>query len=490
MFLFAALVSRGQINQDIRREFAGADYDEFTLAPFGELGVIVFGNDRVNMSIQKWKFYKLDKYLNDLDSISFDLPSQLALVEFYTTDQSLVLLYASIKRRTYRITEIDFNSMKLKHYNGKLPPRPFFGDMKVCGSTTYITLLSKRKPVLMALDMESGVMRQENMEIKGRKRVWFEGLEVDTASQEAFVFLGFIIKGKMTGINVQIWDETGRRMDIFDLSDEKDKNLTAIRGTRVDAGHYIFAGTYSQRSATTGSGFFLAEMKNGKRTYLKYFNFLDLDNFTDYLPKRQQDRMERKKKARAAKGSTLAVDYLMLPHSVLSSGEINYFLGEFYYPTYRYVTRTTYVNGRPQTTTERVFDGYQYTHASLICFDRSGTKLWDATFEMWLDYKPMILYRFITMRVDSEGTVDLMFPCRDKLYIKSYNDSGKITRDRSYKGIDTGGEDDKVTRSFSLMKHWYDNHFLAFGYQRIKDRGKTDGRKVRKVFFVNKVSPE
>ena len=145
------------------------------------------------MSTRKWKFFKLDKHLNGLDSINFDLPAQLTLIDAYVTDRALVLFFASLKRRVYRITEVDFNSMKTRHYNGKLPSRPYFKDMKVCGSTTYIPLNARRKPILLILDMETGVMRQENLELKGRKKVWLEAMEVDTISQEAFLFMGFFI---------------------------------------------------------------------------------------------------------------------------------------------------------------------------------------------------------------------------------------------------------------------------------------------------------
>jgi hypothetical protein len=491
--LISMFSASAQVNQSLRREFpVGVDFDNFTIAPFNELGMIIFGSDRISLSTTKWKFTKVDQDLKSIDSVTFDLPSQLSYTSFSVSDNKLVVLFTSIKRGTYRISIIDFNTMKVKNLNGNTPKRSYNMRFRVCGKTAYISLYSKRKPVLFTINLESGASKQNPILIKNFKKTWIEGIEVDTASREIFLFVGYWMKSKHTGMQVHLWNEDGKQIETFSLTNIKDHNLTAISGSRIAQDHYMFTGTYAKKSlvAVAGEGFFIAEMLNGERTFLKYYNFLDLDEFTSYLSKRKQDKIEKKKAKKEARGGSLSYIYLMAPHSVLSMNDHYYFLGEFFYPTYRTVTTTTYVNGKPQTRVERVFDGYQYTHAAVICFDRSGNKIWDATFEMWLPYKPMYIERFVTMMAGVDGRVDLLYATNNAIVSKSINAKGKVLNERSSTGVETGGEDDKVKRSVTWMRHWYDDHFLAYGVQKIKDKGKTDGKKVRRVFFVNKVTPE
>jgi hypothetical protein len=185
----------------------------------------------------------------------------------------------------------------------------------------------------------------------------------------------------------------------------------------------------------------------------------------------------------------MSYKYYMVSHPLLSYDDKYYFLGEFFYPTYRTETYQTYVNGRWVTQTRVVFDGYQYTHAVMACFDKKGNLLWDNCFEMWLDYKPMTRQMFVTATINPEGRIDLLFSSRKDIVTKTYGLDGEKLRDVSRSGIDTGREDDKIKRSLTMMEYWYDDHFIARGVQLIKDKGKTDGKKRRYVFFVNKISP-
>lgn len=48
----------------------------------------------------------------------------------------------------------------------------------------------------------------------------------------------------------------------------------------------------------------------------------------------------------------------------------------------------------------------------------------------------------------------------------------------------------KVKRSFSNINHWYDNYFIAFGKQKIKNKEEKDAKKKRKVYFFTKLRYE
>jgi len=180
----------------------------------------------------------------------------------------------------------------------------------------------------------------------------------------------------------------------------------------------------------------------------------------------------------------------MVSHQLISRDGKYYYLGESYFPTYRTETYQTYINGRWVTQTRTVFDGYQYTHAVLACFDKEGELIWDNTFEMWPSFKPYRIIEFITQSIDPDGRIDLLFASRNAIFMKSFNTEGKIMRESNYTGIATRDDDERVKYSLPMMEHWYGNTFLTYGHQRIKDKSQKVGQKTRSVFFMNKVSPE
>ena len=82
--------------------------------------------------------------------------------------------------------------------------------------------------------------------------------------------------------------------------------------------------------------------------------------------------------------------------------------------------------------------------------------------------------------------------------VLAYNREGKIgskifegstvIEGVEYDPIEPMFVNDKVmSDSKSSMEYWYDNYFLAYGFQTIKNNSKSDTDK-RVVFYINKVS--
>lgn len=484
--LLLLMLGHGQVAQEIRREFpVGEDYDNFSIAPMGELGVVVFGSDKLNYSTRRWKFLLLDTDFKNVDSVSIDLPQQLYHMTHLVEKDRLTILFANTKRKVFRMVILDAGQMTIRDFSGNLPSKSRLMEMVQCGQTIYISLYQGKKLMLMAVNTTTGRSKLHPIKVAGAKRLAMEGMEVPRGHQQALLYVGYYGGGRNYLMQVQLWNEEGSMDEVINLSNPSDKNLTAITGTVLGSDHFIFVGSYSNRSATLSTGFFVAEVENGKRSYIEYHNYMDLNNFTNYLPKRQQAKVDRKKERASSRGKSLSYEFRMVGHNIVHINGRYYFLAEFFYPTYR--TETTYTaNGG--TSTRTVFDGYQYTHSSLICFDEQGQKLWDNTFEMWVPYKPMTVVRFMSMRADSEGRVDLAYSSRSSVYAKSFDQNGKVLHQRTSSGLDTGGEDEKVRRSFSWMTYWYGDSFIAYGQQVIKDKGKSLGNRSRRVFFINKIS--
>ena len=130
-----------------------------------------------------------------------------------------------------------------------------------------------------------------------------------------------------------------------------------------------------------------------------------------------------------------------------------------------------------------VFDGYRYFNAFVAGFDRQGSLLWSNGIKIW-DMRSMQLLRRV--ETSSAGKELVIF----------YNDNGRIVS-KIIDGYHDIGEVEKtrlatknrgdvqLEASNGMTTHWYDNFYLAWGYQTLRNSEVAGGSK-RSVFYINK----
>jgi hypothetical protein len=256
-----------------------------------------------------------------------------------------------------------------------------------------------------------------------------------------------------------------------------------VKVSAISKSKYIYSGTYTKnvrtKLASAAQGIFFAESDVSTLKYVKFTNFLDLQNFVEFLPKKTQDRIERRKERAADEGRELAYNYLMTIHPIVSTADGYFLVGEAFYPEYH--TETYYVNGKPQT--RRVFDGYQYTHAIVVKFDINGERKMDQCLGMRLVDLPMTIVHNISLNVSVANQVTLSYANDRYLVSKTFSHAGIEIDKKQTEVISTGDEDEKIRQSTATMRHWYGPYFVAYGFQTIKKSG--SGK--RRVFYINKL---
>ncbi len=135
---------------------------------------------------------------------------------------------------------------------------------------------------------------------------------------------------------------------------------------------------------------------------------------------------------------------------------------------------------------QQVFDGFQYTHAFLASFDKQGNLEWDNSFELD-DVKLMRLKEVVKLNLEEEqNQIALRF--QEENLLSQIIEGGKISVSKQEQLIETAYETDRVTRNLdSDLAYWFDNYFIAWGYQRIKNSTGESEKSKRNVFFFNKV---
>jgi hypothetical protein len=267
----------------------------------------------------------------------------------------------------------------------------------------------------------------------------------------------------------------------------------------------IYTGIYGDAGKKTGSqtntqGIVVGMMENDKAVFNSLIPYSKFKNFKFTFSSREEKAIKKKE----AKGKAATVSLSILFHDILVREDEIVLMGETYYPQYHY---ETYVDANGKVSTRKVFDGYKFFGVVTFAVDKKGNLIWDngatindGPLSFFLTHK----FKFIEQEDES---IKVLYS--DGGYIKSVTLNknnkpvyGKSTRiNTEQKGdskvstkktkVVSSGNDDNYSSS---VEYWYDNYFIAYGEQVIKNtaKGKKEKgvKKKRQVFYLNKIEIE
>ena len=383
--------------------------------------------------------------------------------------------------------------MKFNHVSGELPKKSRISDMVIIGDNTYYKATIKKEPVLFVINWKTGKNSIIPVDIKGykRKKTSVQNLQAMEQSDEVILNVVGIDSRKKSNLFVLRFNAEGKKVGQFNLTKDVEENISDLSSYKLDDNKYLYTGTYSENKVLMSQGLFFSQATNNDLDYLNLYNFLDLKEFLSYLPEKKQERIDRKKKRKAKRGKELKINYRIADHDIIELEDGFLFIGEAYYPTYSSQSYTTYttINGvsTPTTQYRRIFDGYQYTHAVITKYNKQGDLLWDRNFELFQTHKPYYLKRFIKVaETDAQG-IKLAYSSRNKIASKYIDYNGEILEDQESEEIETGKDGDKTKWTNSNLSYWYDDYFLSYGSQKIKNKKDKSVKRKRRVMFINKV---
>lgn len=429
---------------------------------------------------------------NDFYSTDFKLLKSVTVPvkerTFYTDsyDENGVNYTMIRNRRDYfAIVTSDANNQNCTKTEGKLADLGVLSEMKVSDGKAIFKCTGKKGSSLLIVELKSGKTKYVPLKVENFKSKALSILDFQVFESEFLVFINAETDKNKEDLYIAMIDLDGRQKEVFNVTKTVKEKLITVAATKIQ-NRYVITGTYSKTRSDRSQGIFIGEVENKKLNFIKFYNFLELKNFTGYLSQKHQDRIERKKNNKAVKGEELLMNYSIVTHPLIESADGYIFLGEAFYPTYTtYTTHMATGSGGGSTQVHTVFDGFQYTHATLAKFDRAGNLLWDNTFPMWPLYKPFRIKKFISF-MQGQETAELAFSERNTIWYKVFDQKdGGIIKDNSNEIIETYLEGDKVKRSFSYIDYWYDNNFIAYGIQTISNK---EVKRRRRVFFVNNIS--
>ncbi len=282
---------------------------------------------------------------------------------------------------------------------------------------------------------------------------------------------------KRRALWIRTYDKEGELTKTTVLQPSDDRHLLFGRTLLLPDGRQLVAGIYG-RFTEYSRGIFVSVVQPGGSYSLQYYNFADLKNFFSYMRARQQKRVKDRIERRTIKGKRVKFNYRLLVHDLVQHNNELLLIGEAFYPNY------VYPRGyNPQARVERVFDGFKYTHAVVIGFEKDGKLSWDNSFEI-NDVKTYTLQQFV--RVQPEENRILLMYLFDNVIRTKIIANDEVLEGKAQEKMRSGMDEDldKEEENTEKMDAWYGKYFYAAGTQSLK--GRRGG--FRQVFFINKIT--
>ncbi len=482
----------------------GEDVSVKSVNLIGEEGVLVITepSDQKRVQNRTFTIRKYNTSLEEVQQTTIDVPFKFYRTMSYVSEGFVYDMFIESKKNNVIVFETNTKTLETRKvsssfYKSGYFKSIYFDEFIVVDDIVYIVASTSRflksEEVLFTLNFKSNEKKIIPILFKEYSGYSSNVLSIKQVFNSKDVeVLVKVERKKEKEVVVLTFDEKGEKKGYYIFTENLDKNISSVNGTKTGASEYVYTGTYTSRNNSSSEGIFISKTNGSKVEYINFINFLDLENFTSYMSQRKQEKIEKKKKKKSSKGKELTISYSVASHPLIKTDDGHIYIGECYYATYRTESYTTAgPNGTTITQTRQVFDGYQYTHALIVRYDNNGNKIWDEIFDMFVHQKPFTEKRFIRIAEEKQDAVKLAYSTFKFIKSKVIDWDGNIIFEEDSEEIETGIEGDKTKRSYVEMDYWYGDNFLLYGDQTIKNKEESkkdeDVKRKRNVYFLSKI---
>lgn len=394
------------------------------------------------------------------------------------------------KKRNLIVFEVSLSNGFVKEHTIKnIIPFAFF-DMEITDDAIIIGGYYNYRPLVILFNFQERVPRI----LPGLFSDKSELVQIEINNQNN---IDIILSGRnMDRVNtlfIHTFNESGRLLRTVELEASKRKALLFGRSKPLSGQAQIVAGVYGHRNSEYSRGVFVANINAYGEQQLKYYNYAEFENFFNYMRAKREERVKRRIERKKVKNKKIKFNYRLLVHDLIEYDNQYILLGEAFYPKYKTVTgspgmfNSSWSVNRGLFAYNRVFEGYQYTHAVIIGFDKLGNVLWDNSFEI-KDILSMKLQQFVHANMLG-NKINMLYVFDDAIRSKVVKGS-EVIEGKEIIDVKLKYEHDEVSKgntSIAGLERWYGNYYLAFGTQTIRNIEDPKIKPRRNVFFVNKV---
>ncbi|MFN0049603.1 MAG: hypothetical protein ACKVOU_10820 [Cytophagales bacterium] len=510
MFSFSKAVSQG-VRVTIQVKSAN---DQYHVIPLKEKGVVVFYENKAispGARTERWTFTKFDTTFTEEWTTEYPLLNNLNFINKFSDELFVYILFS--KNKEFQIVKLDQETGEIFINKGRLPKEnveinhfSILGENAFMGGTIaphdatlfYRTCLGFACfPLLFIpnfLPEKTVYIGHSSLQTKLNKQILLDL----KGKSEVVNFNNDTLNGRL---NAMVKNQTGKKSDLFiqELKYSGGKaQATSIKTFTdqyqlidgkincVDVNTKFVIGSYASKGFTGAQGLYLSKLENGKQEFINYQSFSKFKNFFDYLPKNEQEKLQKQIERKKSRGKDLDLSYQILVHKpILSDTNEFIIVAEAYFPQYHTEFRTSFYYGRPIETAVDVFDGWRYSHAIIAGMDKKGNLLWDNS---------IVIQDILTYALNEK--IKILY--NKNQYIAAYSQGGQIqykmlSRDtakteklRTFVEIDTDYERIKEQYT-SDVEYWYGNFFIAYGAQKVKNLNTDYTKSTGTIIYFNKI---
>lgn len=464
--------------------------------------------------------FNIQKINTDLErdwSINGTIEENLDFVKSSYDGQSIYLLFSRSRTDFYQVVKVSVAGFMETFYLSAVD-RFQITDFQTIGYSVFMAGTVREEPMLLYTNLAS----KQSKVLPGvtQANTVIQSIDVDTTHHVVNVCYA-AKKGKEIKLITRTFDEYGQSISQIKIEPEPDYSLLNGRLFWLNDSTKLMIGTYGFRNMQGGNnsasqGLFLSKILYDEVEFTQYHSFTDFKNFFNFMSERDQERMFRKIERKKENGDDVKLNYRLLVHDIIEKNGNYLISGEVFYPEYRNNNNGLYgmnswwgspfispfgygglgyssfglLNpyyydpwfGSRRMNNGQVFNGFVYTHAIVANFSPKGQLLWDNSLP-FENVKSMELKEKVRVKPNDDQTISMFYSNKGAIKAKVF-DKDKVLDDRQPIPIMTADLGDRVRQTTTdEVLYWYDNYYLAFGYQKISG---DDGR--RNVFYLNKIS--
>jgi hypothetical protein len=529
-----------QKSEPLRLEIpAPSGSDPFNYVTAGKYGICIFfptvsGSGKDSIS---WSFTMTDEQLKEKWHRMVPLHKDVTYLKSLSTKEAVYLLFHDTKQNkegNIFVFMIIPRLQVITEHRASIPDKAEVVDFEISDNVAYIGYNSRKsQPGIIGFSLVTS--EKSKYDITTEKDALLLDISVDTTRQDIFATYKIQYSSTRNHLFVNQYNLPGTLVKTFDFTEQVEKkNFNSAQFIPRGEGNGIVAGTYGFNVTSTrrqydyydnyynsyyynyyspyysrqpdydanedktpvSDGYFTATVTNGVADKIKYYNFSGFSNAFKYITDPNALRAKArplKKKEKTAESESANIDILndktlnlrLITHELLINNGQVIISSEAYSPEYHTNTQMSYdFYGRAFPTSYQVFDGFRYSHAFVAGFDSSGNMLWNNGMEM-RDIITKYLNRKLNCLFENDETV-LYYNANNKVAFKTIKGSS-IVENTSYTTLVPKRTNDQPYDEYlGTIEHWYDDYFIATGYQTIRNNYLENNK--RNVFYISKMA--
>ncbi len=508
LFLGLSLPSAAQ--RPLRIELpARIDSRVYHLEPIESNGFLLFyeSNELNEKGHRKWYFNLYDVQMEEswlqfvalADGMVFEQKRKLQnkVYFFFSIRDSKSAGQTGFQLLIYDIQNESFNLM-----SGSLPEKAEIAGFEVGNQYALIAInLPRYQADLLMLNLGDGTIKSVSLQVENQ--VILQQIAHDRQTERFLVAAKLYQSNSFDSDLFLVIDSHGNEYLRKQYTDEQQRFIHSYVLHLHTINQLIVIGSYNNPvrrdrrireglpdAQNEASGFFFMKMEQDGSAEIAHYDFSSFDNIYSSLSMHDLMRARQRQARNRRNSDEIPINVAFQfynPQLTQHNGQLIYG-AEAYRPQYRTETRMDYdFYGRPIPYTYTIFEGYNFFNFLLAGFNSEGKLLWNNDFELRELLSPQ-LEQHVWTQTDSTGII-MVYNTNGRITSKLIDESeviGKVEQIRN----ETFYPTDRIQEeTFSRIVQWYDQYYLAYGYQQIANNRLTNNN-LRTVFYINKLAFE